>query len=386
MPLGYLPCCHALALISGSPRAGGATCPQTEPLTPRFSAADSRWTDSQGISNRSTSSTRLLIRVALGAYGYRVDSDSDGTKICAGRVAIVTGAGRGIGREHALMLASRGAAVVVNDVGVRPDGTGGDRTQAETVVAEIRAAGGRATASAADVSDWNAAKSMIDETIDTYGRLDVLVNNAGILRDRMLVNMSEADWDDVIRVHLKGTVAPSRHAAAYWRSQTKQGAPVDGRIINTTSVSGLYGHVAQTNYGSAKMGLANFTIVAAMELHRYGVTVNAIAPYAMTRLSESVLSEPPSLEQRHSDSPRWIAPICTWLASPLSGNVTGRVFQVQGDRLAIAESWHRGPTATNVESPEDLTAVIADLMANARPNADMNGDDAIGEGRPGRGI
>jgi len=306
--------------------------------------------------------------------------------ICDGRVAIVTGAGRGIGREHALMLAEHGAAVVVNDVGGAPDGSGSDATPAEEVVTEIEAMGGRAVANADDVADWDGAKRMVDQAVDAFGRLDVLVNNAGILRDRMLVNMSETEWDAVVRVHLKGTFAPARHAAEHWRNLVKAGEEVDARIINTTSVSGIYGNIGQTNYGAAKMGIAGFTIIAALELARYGVTVNAISPGALTRLTAPLRAEPPSEEEQEAQSPRWIAPICTWLASPLSKNVTGRVFQVHGQEIAIAESWHRGPTTANVDDPVAMTDVVARLMADARLNADMHGDDAEGPGRPGRTI
>jgi len=306
--------------------------------------------------------------------------------MCDGRVAIVTGAGRGIGREHALMLAEHGAKVVVNDIGGAPDGSGSDLTPAQEVVADIEAMGGEAVVNGDDVSDWDGAGRMIAQAVDTFGRFDVLVNNAGILRDRMLVNMSEAEWDAVIAVHLKGTFAPARHAAAHWRERTKAGEENDARIINTTSVSGIYGNIGQTNYGAAKMGIAGFTIIAALELARYGITVNAISPGALTRLTEGLRPEPPSEEEREASSPRWIAPICTWLASPRSRNVTGRVFQVAGDELAIAESWHRGPTTQNVDDPDQLDDVIASLMADARPNADMHGDDAQGPGRPGKTI
>lgn len=303
--------------------------------------------------------------------------------LCRGRVAIVTGAGRGIGREHALMLAEHGAAVIVNDVGGTPEGTGNDLSPAQQVVAEIEAMGGRAIANGADVADWDQSKAMIDEAIDTFGRLDVLVSNAGILRDRMMVNMTEDEWDAVVRVHLKGTFAPARHAAAHWRELAKKGDEVDARIINTTSVSGIYGNPGQTNYGAAKMGIAGFTIIAALELARYGITVNAISPGALTRLTEALRAEPPSEAEREAASPRWIAPICTWLASPLSKNVTGRVFQVHGDQISIAESWHRGPTTENPDDPMAMTDVVANLMADARPNADMAGNDARGPGRPG---
>ena len=208
------------------------------------------------------------------------------TRLCEGRVAVVTGAGRGIGREHARMLAAHGAKVVVNDLGASTEGTGKDPSPAARVVQEIRAAGGEALANGDDISDWNGAKRLIDQTVETFGRLDVLINNAGILRDRMLANMSEAEWDAVIRVHLKGTFLPARHAAAYWRDQSKRGGPLDARLINTSSSSGLFGNVGQTNYGAAKAGVAALTIIAARELRRYGVTANAIMPHAQTRMTD----------------------------------------------------------------------------------------------------
>src|SRR5207302_4172635 len=211
-------------------------------------------------------------------------------KLCEGRVVIVTGAGRGIGREYALMLAAHGAKVVD----------------------EIRKAGGEAVANASDVSDFAGAEEMIEQSISEFGRLDVLVNNAGILRDRMLVNMTEAEWDAVIKVHLKGTFAPAHHAAAYWRDLAKKGERVDARLINTTSVSGIYGNAGQTNYGAAKAGIAAFTIIAARELGRYGITVNAIAPGALTRLTEDLGMGKGSEEQKARLHPRWIAPIVTW--------------------------------------------------------------------------
>lgn len=210
------------------------------------------------------------------------------TGLCEGRVAIVTGAGRGLGREHALMLAANGARVVVNDLGANVDGTGRDASFAAQTGADIRKAGGDAIVNGDDVSAWAGAKHLIDQAVQTYGKLDIVVNNAGILRDRMLVNMSEEEWDAVIQVHLKGTFAPSRHAAAYWREVSRTtGAPVMGRIINTTSTSGIYGNVGQTNYGAAKAGIAAFTIIAARELKRFGVTVNAVSPSAQTRMTEA---------------------------------------------------------------------------------------------------
>ncbi|NNL67752.1 MAG: SDR family NAD(P)-dependent oxidoreductase [Myxococcales bacterium] len=295
--------------------------------------------------------------------------------LCEGRVAVVTGAGRGIGREYARMLAEHGARVVVNDLGSAADGTGSDASPAEQVVEEICTAGGEALANFDDVSSWEGAQTMVQAAIDEWGRLDVLVNNAGILRDRMLVNMTEAEWDAVIQVHLKGTFAPAHHAAQHWRERAKAGESVQGRLINTSSVSGIYGNPGQTNYGAAKMGIAGFTIIAARELKRYGVTVNAIAPGALTRLTENLRSEPPTEAQREASSPRWIAPIVTWLASVHSAEITGRVFEASGRVLAVAEGWHRGPTAEPVDDPTRIGPIASDLVARARKNAGMDGQD-----------
>lgn len=296
-------------------------------------------------------------------------------RLCEGRVAIVTGAGRGIGREYALMLAEQGAKVVVNDLGGAPDGTGADATPAQQVVAEIKAMGGEAVANGADVSDWGQAKAMIDQAIQTFGKLDVLINNAGILRDRMLVNMTEAEWDAVIKVHLKGTFAPTHHAAAYWRDLNKTtGELVNARVINTSSVSGIYGNIGQTNYGAAKMGIAGFTIIAARELRRYGITVNAIAPGALTRLTEN-LGGPVTDDRKERSNPRWVAPIAVWLSSEESGDVSGRVFEAGGGILGIAEGWHRGPTIDQVADPTTLGPIVKEMVAKARKNAGMNGQD-----------
>src|SRR5215472_6367917 len=245
--------------------------------------------------------------------------------LCEGRVAIVTGGGRGIGREYCLMLAAEGAKVVVNDLGGAPDGTGSDLSPAEQVVAEIKKAGGEAVANGADVSNFEQAGAMIDQAVKTFGKLDVVISNAGILRDRMLVNMTEAEWDAVIKVHLKGTFGPAHHAAAYWRDRAKQGERVDARLINTTSVSGIYGNAGQSNYGAAKAGIAAFTIIAARELGRYGITVNAVAPGALTRMTEDLGMGQASDADRTAMHPRWIAPIVTWLASAEANDVTGRV-------------------------------------------------------------
>jgi NAD(P)-dependent dehydrogenase (short-subunit alcohol dehydrogenase family) len=298
------------------------------------------------------------------------------TKLCEGRVAIITGAGRGIGREHALLLAHHGAKIVVNDLGGSMDGEGADNSPAQQVVDEIKAMGGEAVANGDDISDWDGAERLVNTAIDTFGGLDVLINNAGILRDRMLTNMSEAEWDAVIKVHLKGTFAPSRHAAAYWRERSKAGETNDARIINTTSPSGIYGNVGQTNYGAAKAGIASFTIIAAMELGRYGVTVNAIAPAALTRMTENLgMGQAPD-EIKEQLSPAHIAPIVTWLASPDSAHVTGRVFDVTGRMISVSEGWHRGPSLEN--PPDDVAELgpkVSELVAQARPNANMQGYD-----------
>ena len=297
------------------------------------------------------------------------------SRLCEGRVAIVTGAGRGIGREHALSLASQGAKVVVNDLGGNIDGSGGDLSPAEQVVQEIEGMGGEAVANGDNVASWEGAQRLINTAIETFGDLHVVVNNAGILRDRVLVNMTEEEWDAVIAVHLKGTFAPSRWAAAYWREQSKAGKPTDGRIINTTSVSGIYGNPGQTNYGAAKAGIASFTNIAALELARYGVTVNAVAPVALTRMTEGLGPAPETDEEREARSPRWIAPIVTWLASEESAGVTGRVFDVTGMRLGVAESWHIGPSTEPVDDPTRMGPLVEELLATARPNADMRGMD-----------
>jgi NAD(P)-dependent dehydrogenase (short-subunit alcohol dehydrogenase family) len=298
------------------------------------------------------------------------------TKLCEGRVAIVTGAGRGIGREHSLLLASHGAKVVVNDLGGSMSGEGADVGPAQQVVDEITAMGGEALANTDDISDWDGAQRLVQSAVDTFGGLDILINNAGILRDRMLTNMSEEEWDAVIKVHLKGTFAPSRHAAAYWRERAKAGESNDARIINTSSPSGIYGNVGQTNYGAAKAGIASFTIIAAKELGRYGVTVNAIAPAALTRMTEGLGMGQAPEEIKEQMSPAHIAPIVCWLASPQSAGVTGRVFDVSGRMLSVSEGWHRGPSIENpTDDPVELGPQVSDLVAKARPNANMQGYD-----------
>ena len=304
------------------------------------------------------------------------------TGINEGRVVIVTGAGAGIGRAHALAFANEGAKVVVNDLGGSRDGTGASVGPAQQVVDEITAAGGDAVANTDDVSDWGGAERLVNQAIDAFGRLDVLVNNAGILRDKMLVNMTEQEWDAVIKVHLKGTFAPTRHAAAYWREQSKEGKDVDARVINTTSPSGLFGNVGQTNYGAAKAGIATFTLIAAQELGRYGATVNAIAPTALTRMTEDLEAMQALAKDDGSGfnplAPENISPLVVWLGSPDSRQVSGRIFAVWGGRITVAEGWANGPAVERDGPwlPGELGEVIPELVNTAAGNADMLGNRA----------
>ncbi len=291
-----------------------------------------------------------------------------------GRVAVITGAGNGLGRAHALAFAAAGARVVVNDLGGSPSGEGGSDGPAQVVVDEIVAAGGVAIANTDNIATWDGAASLITQAVDEFGNLDVLVNNAGILRDKMLTSMSEADWDAVINVHLKGTFAPTRHAADYWRQRSKDGLPVDARVINTTSPSGLFGAVGQANYGSAKSGIAGFTTIAAMELGRYGVTVNAVAPTALTRLTEDI-GPMQELAKTSDMAPESVSPVVVWLGSSESKDVTGRIFAVIGGTVALVEGFAYGPEASTAErwTPERLGPVIADLVARAAPAPDITG-------------
>ncbi|MBN3788521.1 SDR family NAD(P)-dependent oxidoreductase [Burkholderia sp. Ac-20353] len=293
-------------------------------------------------------------------------------KICEGRVAIVTGAGRGLGRAHALMLAKHGAKVVVNDLGSAANGVGSDDTPAQEVVNLIKSIGGEAIVDHSDVADWSAASQMVRNTIEAFGRLDILVNNAGILRDSMLINTTEEDWDAVIRVNLKGTFAPIHHAANYWREQSKAGKPVDARVINTTSHSALYANVGQTNYAAAKAGVATMTIVAARELARYGVTVNGLAPRAETRMTQGLKQWTP--EQLERRDPEWISAFVTWLASPASRAISGRIFEAWGYGYSVAESWQHGPITPATKNPEELDNAIADIIKYSRKNAGIDRD------------
>jgi NAD(P)-dependent dehydrogenase (short-subunit alcohol dehydrogenase family) len=290
--------------------------------------------------------------------------------ICEGRVVIVTGAGRGIGRGHALELGRQGARVVVNDLGAAVDGDGSSQSPAEEVVEEIRAAGGEAVANADDVSDWAGAEAMVQTAIDAYGRLDVLVNNAGILRDRTMVNMAEDEWDSVIKVHLKGTFASSHFAANHWRERSKAGETVDARIINTTSASGLYGAPGQSNYGAAKAGIAAFTVIIAKELERYGVRANAVSPGGRTRMTEA-LGYGSNVKEGSFDfaDPENVAPLVVWLASPEAADVTGQVFEAHGGIIGVEHGWRHGPRVKQAArwDPAELGPVVRGLLQPEGP-------------------
>jgi len=294
---------------------------------------------------------------------------------CEGRVVVITGAGNGIGRAHARAFAAQGAKVVVNDLGGARDGAGASAGPAQAVVDEIRAAGGDAVASTDDISSWAGAERLIGQAAGAFGGLDVVVNNAGILRDRMIVTMTEQDFDSVIAVHLRGTFAVLHHAAAYWRQRVKDGQANDARVINTTSPSGLFGNPGQGNYGPAKAAIASLTIIAARELERYGVTVNAIAPTALTRMTEDI--QLMQAAAASSDlSPEAISPLVVWLGSAASRDVTGRVFGVWGNAITVLEGWVNGPTVSRDTrwDFEGLSAEVPGLVAKAAPNADTLGN------------
>ncbi|MFE7463366.1 SDR family oxidoreductase [Streptomyces sp. NPDC057499] len=290
------------------------------------------------------------------------------TPLCAGRVAVVTGAGRGLGRAHALALAAEGARVVVNDLGVGLDGSGGATEPAELVAEEIRAAGGGAVAHHGDIATTEGAASLVATALDTFGRLDTLVNNAGFLRDRMLVNLDEDDWDAVTRVHLRGHFLPLKHAAAHWRAEAKAGRMPGARVVNTSSGAGLLGSVGQGCYSAAKAGIVALTLVAAAELGRYGVQVNAIAPAARTRMTEETFAEtmavrPPGTFD--AMAPENVSPLVVWLGSAACAGVTGRVFEAEAGRITVMEGWRPGPTAdkgdrwTPAEAGEAATGLLA---------------------------
>ena len=293
------------------------------------------------------------------------------TGICEGRVAIVTGAGRGIGREHALELARQGAKVVVNDLGVSNQGEGAGAQPAEEVVEEIRAMGGEAIANGADVADWKQTEALVRETIQKLGGLDVVVNNAGFVRDRMFVSCSEEEWDAVIRVHLKGHFCLSRHAAAYWRGQAKDGKEVDARIINTSSGAGVLGSVGQSSYSAAKAGIATLTLVQAAELGRYGITANAICPIARTRMTEGAFGDAMKAPEQGFDAndPANVAPFVAWLASTESREVTGRVWEVFGGTITVFDGYRREQTTDIGKrwNAAEVGPAVRDLLEKARP-------------------
>jgi len=289
--------------------------------------------------------------------------------ICDGRVVIVTGAGGGLGREHALAFAAEGAKVIVNDLGVSNHGEGGSKGPAESVVEEIKAMGGEAAANNDSVSEFAAGARMVEQAIDTFGGIDVVVNNAGFLRDRMFVSTSEEEWDAVINVHLKGHFCIAKHACEYWRGRSKAGETVDARIINTSSGAGLQGSVGQGTYSAAKGGIASLTLVQAAELGRYGVTSNAIAPAARTRMTEAIFTDmkPPEDGGFDESHPGNVSPLVVWLGSPDSREVTGRVFEVKGGLIGVSDGWRDGPTFDKGAkwAPDEIGAKVIELIGEA---------------------
>ena len=299
--------------------------------------------------------------------------------ICEGRVVIVTGAGRGIGRGHALEFARQGAKVVVNDIGAELDGTGASASPARQLVDDIVAAGGEAVVNGDDVADWEGAQRLVGTAVASFGRLDVVVNNAGFVRDRMFVSCGEDEWDAVVRVHLKGHFAVARFAAEHWRARSKAGELVDARIVNTSSGAGLLGSVGQSAYSAAKAGIATLTLVQAAELGRYGVTANAIAPSARTRMTETVFADtmaaPDDAQAFDAMAPENVAPLVVWLGSPQSAHVSGRMFEVEGGKVSVADGWQHGPAVDKGGrwDPAELGPVVDDLLAKAPTPAPVYG-------------
>jgi len=289
--------------------------------------------------------------------------------ICDGRVVVITGAGRGLGRAHALAFAAEGASVVVNDVGASLGGEGVDATPAQEVVAEITAAGGTAVVNGDDISDWDGAGRLIAQAIDTFGGLDTVVCNAGIVRDRMLVNMSIDEWDAVMRVHLRGTFCPVRHAIGYWRDEHKAGRARAARIVTTSSGAGLFGSVSQGNYSAAKAGIAGLTIVAAAELGRYGVLANTIAPSARSRMTEGAFAEmmaPVAEGEFDKMAPDNVSPLVVWLGSAAC-DVSGRAFEIAGGELSVADGWQHGAVFDKGAQwqPDEIGAAVHDLITSS---------------------
>ena len=292
----------------------------------------------------------------------------------SGKVAVVTGAGRGIGREHALALARAGAKIVANDLGASLAGEGADEGPAHEVVREIEALGGEAVANGENVADFDGAKRMLEQAVNRFGRLDILINNAGILRDRMLVNMDEHEWDAVIDVHLKGHFAPTRHAAAYWRERSKAGEEVRARVINTASPSGVFGNVGQANYGAAKAGIVGFTLIAAQELARYGVTVNALAPNARTRMTEQAFGElPPPEDGFDAADPANNSAVVVALCADEAQEITGQVFFVYGGVVNMLRGWETGELFSAGDSRWDPDALLQELHERLPDGAEPPG-------------
>jgi NAD(P)-dependent dehydrogenase (short-subunit alcohol dehydrogenase family) len=299
------------------------------------------------------------------------------SRVCDGRIVIVTGAGNGLGRAHALAFAAEGARVVVNDIGTSREGEGSSAGPAQQVVDEIRAAGGEAVANTDDIADWEGAGRLVRTAVESFGGLDVLVNNAGFLRDRMLTTMSVDEWDAVIRVHLRGHFCALRQAAGWWRDQSKAGNAVDARVVNTSSGAGLMGSVGQGNYSAAKAGIVGLTLVAAAEMARYGVTVNAIAPAARTRMTEVAMPDMMRAPESGFDAmaPDNVSPLVVWLGSTDSRDVTGRVFEVEGGIVSLADGWQHGPRVDKGArwSAAELGPVVRDLLEKAPPPTPVYG-------------
>lgn len=291
--------------------------------------------------------------------------------ICEGRVVVITGAGRGIGRAHALAFAAEGAKVVVNDIGTALDGQGASTGPAAEVVAEIRAAGGEAIANGDDVADWAGAGRIVTSALAAFGRLDVVVNNAGFVRDRMFVSTSEEEWDAVVRVHLKGHFCVTRHATAHWRDRAKAGDKLDARIINTSSGAGLQGSIGQGAYSAAKAAIAALTLVQAAELRRYGITANAIAPAARTRMTETVFADMMAKPDQGFDAmaPENVSPLVVWLGSAEARDVTGQIFEIAGGKLNVADGWRTGVGVDKGArfAPAEIGAAVRGILAKAPP-------------------
>jgi NAD(P)-dependent dehydrogenase (short-subunit alcohol dehydrogenase family) len=297
--------------------------------------------------------------------------------LCAGRVVIVTGAGRGLGRSYALAFARAGARVVVNDLGTSLAGVGRDDATAQAVVTEIRAAGGEAVANGDDVSDWDGAGRIVAAALENFGALDVIVNNAGFVRDRMFVSATVEEWDATMKVHLRGHFCVARHAVDHWRGCAKQGKTVDARIINTSSGAGLNGSIAQSAYAAAKGGIASLTLVQAAELGRYGITANALAPAARTRMTEQAFADKMKRPDAGFDvqDPDNIAPVVVWLGSSESRAVTGCVFELEGGKIMIADGWTDGPQVDKHArwAPDEVGAAVTALLAQRRAQKKVYG-------------